>query len=106
MADLCLSSLQKELYNKALEQASGAVRTSFSVVSPKSAVYQVGDHFPCRKEVTTLQQCKDLLRCLQYNDQSLNLQRRFAKAKKNSKQMGCSLQPSASSDLHLSDVMC
>ena len=41
--NLCLSSLQKELYNKALEQASGAVRTSFSVVSPKSAVYQVGD---------------------------------------------------------------
>jgi len=35
-------SLQKELYSKALEQASGAVRTSFSVVSPKSAVYQVG----------------------------------------------------------------
>ena len=42
-ADLHPSSLQKELYNKALEQANGAVRTSFSVVSPKSAVYQVGD---------------------------------------------------------------
>ena len=37
----CACSLQRELYSKALEQASGGVRTSFSVVSPTSAVYQV-----------------------------------------------------------------
>ena len=34
-------SLQRELYKLAIEQASGPVRTSFSTVSPTSAVYQV-----------------------------------------------------------------
>lgn len=34
-------SLQRELYNLAIQQASGPVRTAYSTVSPSSAVYQV-----------------------------------------------------------------
>ena len=37
----CVYRLQKELYHLALQHASGPVRTSFSMVSPDSAVYQV-----------------------------------------------------------------
>ena len=43
---LLASSLQKELYHLALQHASGPVRTSFSTVSPSSAVYQVCSNWP------------------------------------------------------------